>query len=704
MASTQTCPNCAQLQPGNLVFCAFCGSPLPGLGTGNLPPNVTLQGGRYAILGTVGRGGMGAVYRAADTRLGGKVVAIKEMSDAGLPTPQQRQQAVDAFRQEAQMLAMLNHLNLPKVTDFFSENGKHYIVMEFVEGQTLENYLSRRGGPASETEARGWVAQLCNVLGYLHRQQPPVIFRDLKPANVMLTPDGQLKLIDFGIARFFKVGKPGDTLVMGTPGYAAPEQYGQGQTDARSDVYSLGVVLHQALTAYDPTHTPFVLPAVRQLNPQVSTQMQQAIFKAIQVDPRQRFQSVDDLCRALGSTAATAIVPGKGRPRWTVVAAGLALLALLCGGAYGVFTWLPRADTPGATPEPGRIVVVSHTVTPTDALPTPTAEETEGAPTVRVVGSDTPSATSSPTEPFTATPLPTATELPSATPTAAPTGTPTSSPTPLLPGLGQGRIVFVSERDGNPEVYSMAGDGSSQTRLTRSGADDWSPAWSPDGRRIAFTSSRDATVAGMHNIYVMDADGDGVTRLTYNQAWDDFPAFSPDGRTLAFVTTADGNAEISTVDSGGSGYRRLTYDTADDRAPDWSPDGQRIAYSSRRSGVWQIYVMGADGSNPTRLTFSNANDQEPAWSPDGKRIAFFSDRDGNAEIYIMDINGGSQTRLTFDPARDEHPTWSPDSSAIAFWSNRGGRNNDVYVMWADGSQPIQLTGNPAPDGAPDWTH
>ena len=696
-----TCPACGHQQPVGSTYCARCGSPLPGLGTGQLPSHFSLQQGRYLIVRAVGQGGMAAVYQAADQRLGGKAVAIKEMSDAAITGPLAKRQAIDAFRQEAQMLASLDHPNLPRVTDFFSENGKHYIVMEFVEGETLKTVLRRQR--ADESQVRAWAAQLGGVLSYLHRQSPPVIFRDLKPANIMLTPQGQLKLIDFGIARFFKTGQAGDTVAMGTPGYAAPEQYGQGQTDARSDVYSLGVVLHQALTLYDPTHTPFVLPPVRQLNPQVSSHMQQTILKAIQVDPRQRFQSMDELCRALASTATTAPVPGKRRPRWALVAAGLALLVLLCGGAYGALTRLPRTDTPRATPEPGGVVVVSHTVTSTVVIATPTVVVAEGAPTARVVEIDTPSATPSPTEPLTATLLPTATELPSATPTSAPTDTPTPSPTPPLPGLGQGRIAFVSERDGNPEVYSMAGDGSSQTRLTRSGADDWSPAWSPDGRRIAFTSSRDATVAGMHNIYLMNADGSGVTRLTFNLAWDEFPAWSPDGRSITFVTTADGNSEIFAVDVNGSNYRRLTSNGADDRAPHWSPDGRRIVFSSRRTGSWQLFHMDADGNNQSQLTFSGANDQEPAWSPDGRRIAFFSDRAGNAEIYVMNADGSSQTRLTFDPARDEHPAWSPDGSAISFWSSRGGASNEVYVMGADGSKPTQLTDSLAADGAPDWT-
>ena len=149
---------------------------MPGLGTGQLPANFSLQQGRYLILHAVGQGGMAAVYRAADQRLGGKTVAIKEMSDAAVTGQQAKQQAIDAFRQEAQMLARLDHPNLPKVTDFFSENGKHYIVMEFVEGETLETVLRRQR--ADEARVRSWAAQLCDVLSYLHRQYPPVVFTD----------------------------------------------------------------------------------------------------------------------------------------------------------------------------------------------------------------------------------------------------------------------------------------------------------------------------------------------------------------------------------------------------------------------------------------------------------------------------------------------------------------------------------------------
>jgi Tol biopolymer transport system component len=324
------------------------------------------------------------------------------------------------------------------------------------------------------------------------------------------------------------------------------------------------------------------------------------------------------------------------------------------------------------------------------------AEEVElSVPEVSVLPpSDTPTSTVVPTP--TNTPIPTSTPIPSDTPSPAPT------PTPVLPGRGQGKIAFVTNRDGNNEVYVMKADGTDQTRLTYDPGDDWSPAWSSDGQRIVFTSSRDAQLPGVHNIYIMNADGGDVIRLTYNQAWDEYGAWSPDGQHIAFVSTADNNAEIFAVNTDGSNYQRLTYNQADDRNPSWSPDGRRLALASRRTGTWQIFVMDADGGNQTRLTYSDANDFDPTWSPDGSRIAFVSDRDGNAEIYVMNADGSGQTRLTDNHARDEHPTWSPDGSALAFWSNREEDRNDVYVMWADGSQQTRLTSHPASDGAPSW--
>ncbi|HEU5100399.1 MAG TPA: serine/threonine-protein kinase, partial [Roseiflexaceae bacterium] len=225
---------------------------------------------RYRLIRLLGSGGFGAVYLAEDQRLG-RAVALKEM-DAARLGPDERAVAEQLFEREARMLASLDHPGLTRIWDFFQHDRRAFLVMEYVPGRTLRDLVQARGGPLDESLVLECALQLCDVLAYLHSRQPPVIFRDLKPANVMVVPgdgrweigDGSIPspnsqlpaprfvLIDFGIARLFKPDQPGDTLIIGTPGYAPPEQYGQGQTDQRSDIYSLGATLYELLTLRPP--------------------------------------------------------------------------------------------------------------------------------------------------------------------------------------------------------------------------------------------------------------------------------------------------------------------------------------------------------------------------------------------------------------------------------------------------------------------
>ncbi len=278
-----------------------------------LYPGAMLQN-RYQIIRLLGQGGMGAVYQARDIRLPGKQWAIKEMTDALITDPIERNEAIESFRQEARLLATLEHQNLPQVSDAFEEGGKQFIVMDYIEGQTFEKIIGTTTGFLPEATVLAWAEQLCNVLDYLHGLHPPVIFRDLKPSNIKLMPDGNLKLIDFGIARFFKPGKTKDTAKYGNIGYAAPEQFGTDQTDARSDIYSFGVTLHRLLTKYDPAQTPFNLPTVRSINPYVSAQTEAVIARATQTAPINRLQSVKEMGRALQSGEIKAPAPLVSNP------------------------------------------------------------------------------------------------------------------------------------------------------------------------------------------------------------------------------------------------------------------------------------------------------------------------------------------------------------------------------------------------------
>lgn len=245
-----------------------------------------------------------------DKRIGGRRVAVKELNAATIPNPQEIQSAMAMFQQEAQLLAALHHPNLPGVSDFFNEGNKQYLVMDFVEGRTLEKALDDNRAPFTEAQVVSIGMQLCDVLDYLHTRPVPVIFRDLKPANVMLDATNQIKLIDFGIARHYKPGRVSDTHQYGSAGYAPPEQYGQNQTDARSDTYALCVTLYHLLTRYDPALNPFNLPPLPTLNPAVSPKLVEIIGKGMATDPNKRWQTA----RELGATLRQHQPAGSGQP------------------------------------------------------------------------------------------------------------------------------------------------------------------------------------------------------------------------------------------------------------------------------------------------------------------------------------------------------------------------------------------------------
>jgi len=326
----RTCQYCRTENRADATYCNSCGALLPGAtpaaaasavyagaaapaaprpinATGRLPANFQLRG-RYLILKNVGQGGMAAVYKATDLQTK-RIVAIKEMSQDGLSAEDLRD-ALASFRTEAEMLARLRHANLPRVYESFSEQARHYLVMEFIEGQTLEQRQQAAGGGAlPEGDVLGWARQVSAVLTYLHDQRPPIIFRDLKPANIMLAANGQIKLIDFGIARAFAPGRAHDTQVLGTPGFAPPEQYGKAQTDARADVYALGCTLYQLLTGYDPATTPFNLPPMSSRNPKVSPAVQRAVERATKLDRESRYPTVEAFARELLVAAPPASKP-----------------------------------------------------------------------------------------------------------------------------------------------------------------------------------------------------------------------------------------------------------------------------------------------------------------------------------------------------------------------------------------------------------
>jgi len=251
--------------------------------------------GRYRITGFLGRGGMGAVYQCEDLRLPGKRWAVKEML---VFDPASQEQIEESFKREAQMLSRLRHRNLPMIVDYFIEESKQYLVMECIDGENLAQLIQREG-QATELQAMRWALELAQVLDYLHRQEKPVIFRDLKPDNIIITEDRHIKLVDFGLARQFDPGKRRDTQVSGSVGYAPPEQWEDAaQTDERSDVYSLGATLFYVLTSRPPSPV-YGSQRLRPFRPNLDPSCEAVVLKCLQPEPSQRYANSGELIRDL---------------------------------------------------------------------------------------------------------------------------------------------------------------------------------------------------------------------------------------------------------------------------------------------------------------------------------------------------------------------------------------------------------------------
>lgn len=294
----------------------------------------SLVDGKYKILNKIGQGGMSVVYLAMNERAN-KQWAVKEIRRDGTEDFEVVRQGL---LMETDLLKKLHHPNLPSIVDVIDEDGTFLIVMDYIEGHPLERVLCEHGAQ-EQADVMEWAKQLCDVLVYLHSRKPPVIYRDMKPSNIMLKPDGNVMLIDFGTAREFKENGIADTTCLGTQGYAAPEQYGGcGQTDERTDIYCLGATLYHLLTGHHPGEPPYEMYPIRHWNPNLSSGLEEIILKCTQKNPKDRYQSCAELLYALEHYQELDIeYRKKQKLKWKIFLCSVVFTVAAGAGAVGFY-------------------------------------------------------------------------------------------------------------------------------------------------------------------------------------------------------------------------------------------------------------------------------------------------------------------------------------------------------------------------------
>jgi hypothetical protein len=352
-----------------------------------LPIGATLQN-RYTIERVLGQGGMGTVYLARHGALGGKAVAVKELAFSH-DDPAEYARAVKQFNHEAELLAHLDHPCLITVSDFFQEADHHYLVMSYVDGRTLEDVLAAATAPLGVAQVLDWMEPVCAVLAYLHRHEPPIIYRDLKPSNIMLDTQGRIRLLDFGIARVAEPDRSTSTVIkgMGSIGYSPPEQFSNAHTDARSDIYALAATIYHLVTG---TVLPFSIDVMlgveklvppRELNATIPPELDKLLLNMLASRPESRPRSIDEVRTALGTiradlasqdTGAARTVAGiKAAPGDTVRPA-VATPPLRLKEQKGVVApWIAAAPAaPASPPRPAAPVSPPRPAAPS-SIPTP---------------------------------------------------------------------------------------------------------------------------------------------------------------------------------------------------------------------------------------------------------------------------------------------------------------------------------------------
>ncbi|HWM91179.1 MAG TPA: protein kinase [Thermoanaerobaculia bacterium] len=565
----------------------------------------------YRILGHVGIGGMGVVYKAEDSRLQ-RTVALKFLPPALTRDPV----AKARFLQEARTASALDHPNICTVYDVGElDDDRLYLAMPAYDGETVKRKIER-GGPLPVEEAVDIAKQAALGLAKAHRQG--IVHRDVKPANLMVTRDGIVKILDFGLAKL--AGSAGLTrtgFCVGTPTYMSPEQ-ARGEVDHRTDLWSLGVVLYEMLTGRVPFHAesdPGIVHAVlhdepaplRRWRPDAPPELQRIVAGLLKKSLPDRYPTAENVLadlRALGGPPTSGRPSTAPRRRLPAVLAALAVLAVL--SLLWSLLWLRSRDT--SPPALGPVTRLTW------------QEGSERQPALAPAGDF---------------------------------------------------LVYVKRLGGDTDLFWELVHGDNPRNLTEdSPVDESDPAVSPDGRYIAFRSERDGG-----GLFIMGATGESVRRLTgfgYNPAW------SPDGREIVFARQEGSDpaqrfdvSKLWRIPAEGGEPRLLVGEDA--TQPAWSPQGLRIAYwsFSADTGQRSIWTVLRDGSDPVQAVANTHLNWNPVWSPDGRYLYFLSDRNGSRNVWRVRIDEASGR-----PLSEPRPVRAPSESIVSFST---GREKIIYA-------------------------
>ncbi len=680
--------------------------------------------GKYEIIKEIGRGGFATVYQARDVELN-RLIALKILHSQLTVDPT----FIQRFHQEAQAAAGLHHPHIVTIYEVGEEAGYHYLAMAYLPGHPLSKLIA--AGPVPIEQALTIIEQIASALDAVHSRG--LVHRDVKPANIMIGPEEQATLLDFGIVRAAEGTRlTTSTAILGTPEYLAPEQVELEpglELDWRADIYALGIVAYELLagqppfTGKSPTgilykHVHETPPAPLSLNPHLPPEFEAPLLKAIAKPREQRFQQAGDFAAALRRAQQTREQDRQLIPLYERLQAAIGHkdwpTALNLIGQI-------EAKNPNFRDVPALHRHVHRQLRPPAAKPTRPAwlwpaigggaillllvclggsflllQAIAPAPSSPTSIVQAPFATPSPLPP---TPAPTATFTPEPQPTKTPPATPTSTPTPLPTATPTKQA---------PARKTPPGSTAQEITLPSP-----SPTATPADEWIVFQSKRN----NIFNVYAKDPNNiDDEVCLTCNSISGGSPALSPDGTRLAFVSTEGDMFQLYLLDLKSQKVTNLIPDSANYFQPAWSPDGTRLAFASDREIDKYSYeicfinvkeaLQGIISGNLVCLTRHPAEDRAPAWSPDGKHIAFSSNRDTNSDdtfdIFLMNTDGSEQTRLLKDFSGSGWPAWSPDGTHLAFHSKQSG-NGEIYIVNADGSGLFNLTNHPANEQHPTWS-